>query len=111
MPATPFLAVCFPNMKHSYENKALPTGRLCNRLLGVLRFIKNVGGKKQDRKFLPLGQIGSTTGQRLGGGGMCQCFFWGCLHKLDDLLGDSGMAFLVRMDAIRTEAGLIVAHL
>lgn len=20
MPATPFLAVCFPNMKHSYEN-------------------------------------------------------------------------------------------
>ena len=42
---------------------------------------------------------------------MCQRFFWGCLHKLDDLLGDSGMAFLVGMDAIRTEAGLIVAHL
>lgn len=23
MPATPFLAVCFPNMKHSYENSQI----------------------------------------------------------------------------------------
>ena len=26
MPATPFLAVCFPNMKHSYEDKSTPYG-------------------------------------------------------------------------------------
>ena len=48
MPATPFLAVCFPNMKHSYEKYTSPDVKF----LATMEHIPFSGGKPTPIKFV-----------------------------------------------------------